>query len=192
MLRPAQFRSAILSVGVLLVFLLVGFFGSSGSFDRGASSAESAPVAGMRRVGLRPGDLAPDFALPSIDGVRVSLSDFRGHSPVLLNLWTVSCPYCHLELDELKSMYDDYKGRLTILSVSVDPGYPASYIKQLAVSKGLPFTVLVDQRLTVARLYSVSAVPANYLIDEDGIILGVFMGVIDRETMKNKVEPLLQ
>jgi len=34
-------------------------------------------------VGLRPGDMAPDFTLASLDGSQVSLSDYRGETVVL-------------------------------------------------------------------------------------------------------------
>lgn len=88
-------------------------------------------------------------------------------------------------------MYDDYKGRMEILSVSLDSWYSVSLIEQIVNDKGLPFTVLVDERSTVASLYKVSYVPANYLIDERGVILGVFIGAIDRDRMKTEVEPLL-
>ncbi len=38
----------------------------------------------IRGAGVRPGDPAPDFALPSADGGTVRLSSFRGR-PVLLH-----------------------------------------------------------------------------------------------------------
>jgi len=37
-------------------------------------------------VGLRPGDMAPDFTLESLDGEQVSLSDYRGEK-VLVFAW---------------------------------------------------------------------------------------------------------
>jgi peroxiredoxin len=37
-------------------------------------------------AGLRPGDLAPDFTLPTADGGRAALADFRGRWVVLLFL----------------------------------------------------------------------------------------------------------
>ncbi len=34
---------------------------------------------------LKPKDLAPDFALPDLDGSSLSLSDFRGQRVILFN-----------------------------------------------------------------------------------------------------------
>lgn len=36
------------------------------------------------RPQLKPGDLAPDFCLPSAEGREVTLSEFRGRSNVLI------------------------------------------------------------------------------------------------------------
>ena len=41
----------------------------------------------MTLTALRPGDPAPDFALPAVNREgRVSLDDYRGRSPVLVGL----------------------------------------------------------------------------------------------------------
>lgn len=186
-MRSTRPRSRVMVVALSAVLVSTVFLG----LGDGVSQAQSAGIAGMRKIGLEPGDYAPDFSVPTVDGTLISLSSFRGKKPVLLNLWTVSCPYCHAELEELKQMHEDYRDRLEVLSVCVDPWYPAAYIKQLVADKNLPFTVLVDQNATVSRSYRVTAVPANYLIDERGVILAVFMGLVDRKFMENEVYPLL-
>jgi peroxiredoxin len=52
------------------------------------------------RPPVSPGEPAPEFTLPAVDGkTRVSLSDYRGRSPVflalLLGLW---CPFCRRQI----------------------------------------------------------------------------------------------
>jgi hypothetical protein len=42
------------------------------------------------RSGPRPGELAPDFELPTIDGGRFRLSAYRGVRPVLIELGSVT------------------------------------------------------------------------------------------------------
>ena len=55
------------------------------------------------RPPVSPGEPAPDFLLPAVDGKnQVSLSDYRGRSPVflalLLGLW---CPFCRRQIAHL-------------------------------------------------------------------------------------------
>ena len=60
------------------------------------TSAESRPP-------VAPGDHAPDFTLPAVDGkAPVSLADYRGRSPVflalLIGLW---CPFCRRQIAQI-------------------------------------------------------------------------------------------
>lgn len=42
------------------------------------------------KTSLRAGDDAPDFTLPTLDGQRVTLSQFRGHKHVLLEFGSIT------------------------------------------------------------------------------------------------------
>jgi peroxiredoxin len=60
---------------------------------------------------LRPGDSAPDFALPAVnrDG-QVSLDDYRGKSPVLLALFRgLHCPFCRRHVVQLSATQEKLK-----------------------------------------------------------------------------------
>ncbi|HEY1361289.1 MAG TPA: redoxin domain-containing protein, partial [Xanthobacteraceae bacterium] len=48
------------------------------------------------RAPVSPGEPAPDFALPAVDGIgTVSLADYRGKSSVFLALFIgLWCPFC--------------------------------------------------------------------------------------------------
>ena len=57
------------------------------------------------RAPIGPGQLAPDFTLPAVQGAdTVSLSDFRGKSPVflalMLGLW---CPFCRRSIAKINT-----------------------------------------------------------------------------------------
>ena len=60
------------------------------------TSAETRPP-------VAPGEPAPDFTLPAVDGTdQVSLADYRGRSPVflglLIGLW---CPFCRRQIAQM-------------------------------------------------------------------------------------------
>jgi peroxiredoxin len=75
---------------------------------------------------LQAGQLAPDFTLPAIhrDG-EVSLSDFRGRSPLLLALFRgLYCPFCRRHIATLGLTGDKLKGlgveTLAVVATPVD------------------------------------------------------------------------
>ena len=60
---------------------------------------------------LRPGDPAPDFALPAVNREgQVSLDDYRGRSPVLIGMFRgLHCPFCRRQLVQLGTTQDKLK-----------------------------------------------------------------------------------
>jgi len=62
---------------------------------------------------------APDFALPTLEGKTVRLSDYRG-KVVLVNFWTTWCTACVSEIPELIALQKSHAGTLVILGVSLD------------------------------------------------------------------------
>jgi peroxiredoxin len=58
------------------------------------------------RPPVAPGEPAPDFTLPAVDGSEtVSLSDYRGKSPVFLALFIgLWCPFCRRSIAQMGSM----------------------------------------------------------------------------------------
>ena len=61
----------------------------------------------MKLVGDVQGVPAPDFTLPSLDGRKVKLSDYRGKA-VLLNFWATWCPPCKVEMPWFADLQKQY------------------------------------------------------------------------------------
>jgi peroxiredoxin len=116
------------------------------------------------------GHPAPDFALPTLAGKTVRLSDFRGKKAVFINFWATWCAPCRLEMPTMEKAYQQYKEkRLEILAVSIDAG-PKSAVKNFMEELGLTFPAVLDPKMEVLHLYRFSAIPASVLVDKQGII----------------------
>jgi peroxiredoxin len=80
------------------------------SQTRGASVGEA--------PGIR-GQMAPDFALESVDGKVVRLSDFHGKA-VLRHFWATSWLPCRVEMQWFKQMHNQYgPQRLEVLGIEM-------------------------------------------------------------------------
>ncbi|MCL2561438.1 MAG: TlpA family protein disulfide reductase [Rikenellaceae bacterium] len=118
------------------------------------------------------GDRFPDLYLPDIYGNRHRLSDLTGHV-VLLDFWLSSLPASALNNAEMRTLYDEFGARgFEIYQVSLDRSR-AEWV--LAVQdKRLPWTTVGDMQGVdgqAARLYNVSRIPANFLLDRQGNIV---------------------
>lgn len=130
-------------------------------------------VEAMRRTAV--GVIAPDFSENDTLDKPVKLSDFKGKY-VLLDFWASWCMPCRAENPNVVKAYNDYKSKnFTVLSVSLDqPGKKDAWLK--AIDKdGLTWTHVSDLKFwnnEVATLYGIRSIPANFLIDPTGKIVG--------------------
>ncbi len=65
-----------------------------------------------------PGTLAPNFSLTDPNGTSSWLSDFRG-KVVVIDFMATECGPCRLSMPELKTVWNDYEGRIIMMSISI-------------------------------------------------------------------------
>ncbi|MBU1040809.1 MAG: peroxiredoxin [Proteobacteria bacterium] len=148
---------------------------------------------------VRPGQMAPDFALPSTTGEKVRLSDYRGKKNVVLSFVPAAfTPVCSDQWPGYKLTRDLFEERdAMILGISVD-NVPSLYAWAVEMH-GLWFPVLSDfPHGAVAKRYGLlrtsgTSERAIVIIDKKGVIrfakafdvnrrpdLGVIMGELDK------------
>jgi thiol-disulfide isomerase/thioredoxin len=120
------------------------------------------------------GKPAPDFALRSLQGPSMRLSEHLGEV-VIINFWATWCGPCRQEMPLLDALYGKYKqAGLVLLSVNIDEKVePAiEMVQTLKVS----YPVLFDARKEVSRAFDVGAMPVTVLVDRAGVVRYVSEG----------------
>lgn len=141
---------------------------------------------GGPRIGAR----APDFRLMDLSGSPVRLSEFRGQV-VLIDFWATWCAACVEALPEMTGLHEQFRGRdFVILAVSMDEGSPES-VASFAAERRLPYRVLFADA-AVADDYRVSGLPAQYLIDRDGVIADSYLSDTDFTELAGDIAALLE
>lgn len=113
--------------------------------------------------------VAPDFMLSDIDGNRFYLSGQKAHA-IMLNFWSIHCIPCMTEMPKIQHLSDSLK-KMEIIFVGIcnDPG-ESGYVESLLKKLGVTYTNLIDEQKEVTRKYSVTAIPATFIIDYKGRI----------------------
>lgn len=131
----------------------------------------STMVQGKRSLAI--GAEAPEISLQNPEGETISLTSLRG-SYVLVDFWAAWCKPCRAENPNIVRAYDKYKDQnFEILQVSLDRTREAwlGAIEQ----DGLPWLHISDLKYwnsIVTKSYQIGAIPASYLIDPEGKIIG--------------------
>lgn len=136
---------------ILVIGLLIGVLGCS------------------QAISVEKGELAPDFTLDSIDGRKVTLTDYRYEKVILLVFWATWCPFCVEEIPELNRIVDNYKDKVEVLGIDIREDL--KHVRGFIEKKGIKYTVLLDSTGEVAKRYGVVGIPKNVLIDKEGRIL---------------------
>ena len=131
---------------------------------------EAVLVALSAALKLQPGQAAPDFTLPDLDGQLVSLSQFKGQV-VLLDFWASWCVPCINDLPYLRKVKEktaDWPVVFVNISLDVDEIAWREAIDKHEI-KGVH--VRAGSGSDVAKSYQVMGIPSYYLVDSQGLIV---------------------
>ncbi len=120
------------------------------------------------------GDEAPDVVLPNSEGKTLKLSDLKGQI-VLLDFWASWCGPCRSEMPNVVKAYEKYNDKgFTVFSVSLDSDKNRwlNAVEQDGMVWDYHVSELKKWDSEAAREYFVRGIPATFLIDENGIIVG--------------------
>jgi len=131
-------------------------------------------------------ELAPDFALKSLTGQSVQLSDHRGKT-VIIDFWATWCPPCVFQVPELNKLHAAHEqaGDVVVIGVAVDVE-GASVVSPWAEEHGIEYIVAIgDEKL--ATRFGALGFPTLVVVAPDGSIDSRHVGLIEYDTLEELV-----
>ncbi len=124
---------------------------------------------------LRKRSVAPGWALPTLSGDTLSLSDLRG-KVVLIDFFYKSCAPCCAALPALQRLHEKYKDRGFVM-VGIDPfdDPDEDAMADFLSKRGISYTVAFADR-ELAETYHVSGYPTLFFVNRKGKIMQVYVG----------------
>lgn len=136
----------------------------------------AAVIEGSVEHEIKPGQRAPELEAKTIEGEPVQLAGFAG-KVMLINFWAVWCKPCLEEMPALWQLHRRYASKgLVILSVNLDDD--RSTLRKFLKSNNLPFVFVYSPGMgsRSAGRYGIRSIPANFLVDREGVIRQVTTG----------------
>ena len=135
--------------------------------------------------------LAPDFALKDADGRTVRLSDYKG-KVLLLDFWATWCGPCKIEIPWFMDFERKHKDKgFSVLGVSMDDDGWES-VKPFVNQLNINYRIVMGNDATADKFGGIEALPTTFLIDREGKIAAVHVGLASKSDIEDAIEELLQ
>ncbi|WP_420601878.1 redoxin domain-containing protein [Flagellimonas sp.] len=118
------------------------------------------------------GGIAPEFSAPTPNGDLLALSDVKGKL-TLIDFWAAWCRPCRAENPNIVAVYNKYHDKgFNVIGVSLDTR--AEDWTNAIEKDSLTWNHISNLKRfqdPIAQLYNINAIPAAFLVDENGVIV---------------------
>ena len=132
------------------------------------------------------GKMAPDFTLETLEGDIISVSDYIGEKPVILDFFATWCPNCRRDMPRLSGWYEKYKDDIEVIGVNLQERN--GVVRQYIDSAGIRFPIVLDPQGIAARSYAVQYTNLHILIGKDGTLVRIIPGDINEQQILSLIE----
>ena len=120
------------------------------------------------------GKRAPEFTLQDLSGKEIAASSFQG-KPVLVNFWATWCAPCREQMPKIEEAQQAFADKGLVV-LAINDGESADTARKYIDEHKYTFRVLLDRDKSAAGKFSVSGIPALFLIDRDGNVRAQYTG----------------
>lgn len=170
----------VLGIGVLVVGALSGHRGKSYNPSNQSVSAETSLRGAQNNT-----QGAPDFSLDKLGGGKISLADYKGKKPVVLDFWATWCPNCQRDIPHLNSFYQTYKDKVEVIGIDLQEDPPT--VQQFVASRGVSYPIALDPNSQASQAYGVRYTNMHVLIDKNGNLVRVIAGDIQESDITSLI-----
>jgi len=181
-------RAVPLALGLACLLALAGCSNDVGSSGNQGYVAGKGIITTVKAADRKqPGEVSGR----TLDGEKVSLTDFRG-KVVVVNVWGSWCGPCRAEAPMLAQASRDLAGK-GVVFLGIDSRDPSKDAAKAFVRRfDVPYASLYDQQggtlLAFRGTLTPNSVPSTVVVDPQGRVAGSVLGNLSRATLDGLVE----
>jgi len=153
-------------------------------------SGAGAPRVELTATGYKGG--APNFNFKNIDTGNVeTLRDYVG-SVVIVDLMATWCGPCAKAMPGLKQIYEDYDGKVQILSIDVDSAETNAELQSFKNEHKANWTFGFEETRSASNSYGSGWIPTFAIVDQHGGLLYRHIGAMNHDEVRKIIDYSLE
>ena len=156
--------------------------------DKGGQAAADSSGAAESEAPTMRGKMAPGFSLTTLDGKKISLSDYKGR-PVLVNFWATWCGPCKIEMPWFEEFHKQYAGQgFEILGLTDDVDAGKDAIAKVVQKTGVTYPILLTDGKVQTSYGGLDYLPMSFYIDRRGVIVEETAGIGGKDEIEAHIK----
>ena len=148
------------------------------------------PVAARSQdLGIEVGSIAPAVSVQSLDGKDVSLGNYIGKTPVLMEFWATWCPNCRELMPTLLDAEKKYGKRVKFMMIAVAINQSPEKVKKWLAAHPMPHDTFYDHEGKVAGAFDAPATSYVVVLDKSGKV--VYTGLGGKQDLEQAIQKAL-
>lgn len=129
---------------------------------------------------------ATDFALQKLGGGTITLSEFKGKKPVVVDFWASWCPNCRRDMPNLNRYYEKYKDKIEVIGINLQEN--ESTVQDFITSRNISFPIALDTSGQASYAFGIQYTNTHFLIDKGGNLVRTIPGDIAEADIVSLIE----
>jgi len=127
-------------------------------------------------LGIEVGAKAPVVTVQSLDGKSVSLGNYIGKAPVLIEFWATWCPNCKELMPTLLDAEKKYGKQVKFMAIAVAINQSPEKVRRWVAAHPLPHDTFYDVEGKAAGAFDAPATSYVVVLDKSGKVVYTGLG----------------
>ena len=127
-------------------------------------------------LGIEVGTTAPAVSVQALDGKTVSLANYFGKQPVLIEFWATWCPNCRELMPALLYAEKNYGSKVKFMAIAVAINQSPEKVRRWLAAHPLPHDTYYDVDGKAAGAFDAPATSYVVVLDKSGRVVYTGLG----------------
>ena len=148
------------------------------------------PIAVMAQdLGIDVGAKAPIVSVQSLDGKQISLGNYIGKTPLLIEFWATWCPNCRELMPTLLDAEKKFGKQVKFVAIAVAINQSPERVRRFLASHPLPHDTFYDLDGKAAGAFDAPATSYVVVLDKSGRV--VYTGLGGKQDLEGAIRKAL-